>query len=73
MTKNPKGKTNTDGHEASLIQTDSPDDFDYEGKSKSAKASSSVDSNSLNSSAKAGNKHHGDNAYVTVDNPDDFE
>jgi hypothetical protein len=44
----------------SIVEKDSPDDFAYEGKFGSSKKALQKD-------------HLGDKAYVTVDNPDDFE
>lgn len=44
----------------SIVEKDSPDDFAYEGRFDSPKKALQKD-------------HLGDKAYVTIDNPDDFE
>jgi hypothetical protein len=51
----------------SLVEKDSPDDFSFEGSSD--KNLGTKDANRRSSSTVPS----GDDAYVTVDNPDDFE
>lgn len=47
-----------------LVSVDSPDDFQFEGQ---------IEDRADSADRNPAQKNRGDDAYVTIDNPDDFE